>query len=234
MNYDEAFGRLTALGDAPDPDLLDQTVEPLESAMRADDPDGYARFVIAVCDQLNSRDLGDWRRQDELVAKYARLALGHATVLAPAAELRLLEHLVAVPADERREFASRWLAVLGRLERELDPKFNPADMPLLNVSVPGDGLRAGAAAEHVQDRRRRQRYARAVSENQAHAERYARQVEVRRLLSRYRPVAQRFLVASYAQAPDRAPELNELLAQHPVAQDWADAVRAAVRQERRG
>jgi hypothetical protein len=65
MNYDEAVGRLTALGDAPDPDLLDRTVEPLESAMRTDDPEGYAWFVVAVCDQLNSRDLGDWRRQDK-------------------------------------------------------------------------------------------------------------------------------------------------------------------------
>jgi len=140
MNYDEAVGRLAALGDAPDPDLLDRTAEPLEQAMRTDDPQGYAWFVIAVCGQLNSRDLGDWRRQDELERKYARLGLRHATVLPPAAELRLLEHVWAVPTDDRREFARRWLAVLGRLEREIDPKFDPADVPLLNVPVPDSDL----------------------------------------------------------------------------------------------
>jgi hypothetical protein len=234
MNYDEAVGRLTALGEAPDPDLLDRTVEPLELAMRTDDPQGYAWFVIAVCDQLNSRDLGDWRRQDELVGKYARLGLRHATVLPPAAELRLLEHVVAVPAQERRGVARRWLSVLGRLEREIDPTFDPADVPLLNVPVPGDGLPPGVAEEHVQDPALRQRYARAVSENRAHAARYAGQVEVRELLSRYRPVAQRFLVASYGQDPDRTKELDELLAEHAIAKDWAEAIRVAVQQQRRG
>jgi hypothetical protein len=234
MNYDEAVGRLTALGDAPDPDLLDRTVEPLESAMRTDDPEGYAWFVVAVCDQLNSRDLGDWRRQDELVRKYARLALRRASVLPPAAELHLLEHVWAVPTVDRREFARRWLAVLGQLERELDPGFDPADVPLLNVPVRGGGLPAGVAEEDVQDPVVRQRYAQAVAENRAHAERYAGQVEASRLLSRYRPAAQRFLVASYAPDPDRATELDELLAEHGVAEDWAVAVRAAVRRERRG
>jgi hypothetical protein len=233
MNYDEAVGRLTALGDTPDPDLLDRTVEPLESAMRIDDPEGYAWFVVAVCDQLNSRDLGDWRRQDELAVKYARLGLRHATVLPPEAELRRLEHVVAVPAKERREVARRWLSALGRLERQIDPKFDPADVPLLNVPVPGDGLPPGVAVEHVRDPVVRQRYAQAVSENRAHAERYTGQVEVRGLLSRYQPVAQRFLVASYAQGPDRTKELDMLLDEHAVAKDWAAAVLAAVQLERR-
>jgi hypothetical protein len=82
--------------------------------------------------------------------------------------------------------------------------------------------------------RLRQRYAQAVAQNRAHAERYAGQVEVRELLSRYQPVAKRFLVASYAQDPDRTAELDELLAEHGVAKDWVAAVRAAVRAERRG
>jgi hypothetical protein len=233
MNYDEAVGRLAALGDAPDPDLLDRTAEPLEQAMRTDDPQGYAWFVIAVCGQLNSRDLGAWRRQDELERKYARLGVRHATVLPPAAELGLLEHVWAVPTDDRREFARRWLAVLGRLEREIDPKFDPADVPLLNVPVPDSDLPPGVAEEHVQAPALRQRYAQAVAQNRAHAEQYAGQVEVRGLLSRYQPVAQRFLVASYARDPDRTKELDELLAEHAVAKDWAAAVRAAVQQERR-
>ena len=232
INYDEAVGRLAALGETPDPDLLDRTAEPLASAMRTDDPQGYAWFVIAVCDQLTSRDLGDWRRQDELVGKYARLALRQATVLPPAAELHLLEHASAVPANDRREFASRWLAVLGRLERELDPAFDPEDVPLLNVPVPGGGL-AGVAAEDVEDPVVRQRYAQAVAENEAHAQRYAAQVDVRGWLSRFRPPAQRFLVAAYAQSPDRAAELDGLLAEHQVAPDWAAAVRAAVRTQPR-
>jgi hypothetical protein len=234
MNYDEALGRLTALGDTPDPEQLDRTVEPLERAMRTDDPQGYVWFVVAVCDQLSSRDLGDWRRQDELECKYARAALRHATVLPLAAELRLLEHVMAVPADDRPEFAERWLTALGRLERELDPEFDPADVPLLNVPVPGGDLPVGVAEEHVQDPAVRQRYAQAVAENRAHAERYERQVDARRLLSRHRAPAQWFLVASYAQDLDRAAELDELLARHGVAEDWAAEVRAAARQERRG
>ena len=232
MNYDEALGRLVALGDTPDPDQLDGTVEPLERAMRTDDPQGYVWFVAAVCDRLNSRDLGDWRRQDQLVGKYARVALRHASVLPPVAELRLLEHLMAVPEDDRREFAERWLTVLGRVQRELDPAFDPADVPLLNVPVP-----VGVADEHAQVRQ--QRYDHAISQNRAHAELYARQVEARRLLSRYRPPAQRFLVATYAQDldtqnPESAAELDELLAQHGADEDWAAAVRAAMHQQRRG
>jgi hypothetical protein len=42
--------------------MLDRTVEPVESAVRTDDPESYARFVIAACGQLNSRDPGDWGR----------------------------------------------------------------------------------------------------------------------------------------------------------------------------
>ena len=231
MNYDEALGRLTALGDAADLDLLDRSIEPLESAMRTDDPHSYAWFVIAVCDQLNSRDLGNWRRQDELVGKYARRALRHGTVLPPTAELSLLEHVAAVPADDRSELAQRWLAVLSRLEGELNPEFDPADVPLLNVPVPGSVLPPVVAADHVQDPIVRQRYAQAVAENRAHTDRYGRQVELRRLLSRHRPVAQQFLVASYANDPDGAAALDDLLATHPVADDWAAAVQAAVQQE---
>jgi hypothetical protein len=111
---------------------------------------------------------------------------------------------------------------------------NPADVPLLNVPVTGGGLPAGVAVEQGQDPVARQRYAQAVAENRAHAERYAGQVEARRLLSRYRPAAHRFLVASYAPDPDRATELDELLTEHGVAEGWAAAVRAAVRRERRG
>jgi hypothetical protein len=219
MNYDELVGR---------------AAEPHESSLPTDDAEGYAWSVVEVCDQLSSRDLGDWRRQDELVRKYARGALRHATVLPPAAELHLLEHVGAVPTDYLREFATRWLGVLGRLERALEPKFDEADMPLLNVPVAGADLPAGVAEEDVQDPVVRQRYAQAVAENRAHAERYAGHVEARRLLSRYRPAAHRFLVASYAPEPDRATELDELLAEHGVAEDWAAAVRAALRRERPG
>jgi hypothetical protein len=152
--------------------------------------------------------------------------------LSPAAELRLLEHLMLVPEEERGEFAGRWLAVLGRLERDVDPKFDPADLPLLNVAVPRDA--AGVAVEAVEDPELRQRYAQAVSENQAHAERYRQQVQARRLLSRYRPSAQRFLVACYAHNPAGADGLDELLAEHGVTGGWADAVGTAVRRERPG
>jgi hypothetical protein len=124
----------------------------------------------------------------------------------------------------------RWLTALGRIQRELDPAFDHADVPLLNVPAP-----AAVADEQTQDRQRR--YDHAVSENQAHAERYARQVEARRLLSRHRPTAQWFLVATYAQNAQNlgsATELDELLARHGLDEDWAAAVRAAVRQKRRG
>jgi hypothetical protein len=140
--------------------MLDRTVEPVESAMRTDDPESYARFVIAVCDQLNSPEFGDWGRQD-MVGKYARLALRHTRVLPPAAELHLLAHVWAVPSDDRREFAGRWLASLARLEREIGPTFDPADVPLLKVRVPGDDLPAGVAEDHVRDPVVRQRYSQA-------------------------------------------------------------------------
>lgn len=234
MNRDEADKKLGALGETPDLNVLEQTADQLEKAVRTGDPEGYASFMVDLCDWLNSRDLGDWPQQDRLVRKYGELGLRNATALPSGIQLRLLEHLSATAPDPaadpamwriaRHAAASGWLRALARLERELDPGFDQSDVPLVNVSVPGNGLPAGAAAEYVQDPALRRRYAREVARNHEHAARYVRQVELRRLLERFRPVAQRYLVASYARAGGDADELRQLLAENVLGTAWREAV----------
>jgi hypothetical protein len=225
MNYDEACRRLDELGSVPDLGVLERTADAIEPALwSSHEAGGYLRFFEELCRRLSSFDLGNWPEQDRLVRKYANVALRNAPELPLAAELALLEHLVPVAPHgtpggaawqaTRRDAATRWLSALRRLDEEVDGDFDPDDVPLVNVPVPGENLPAGVAPEHVSDPALRREYERTVQRNAEHAVRYLRQVELRRLREHYRPVATRAIVDSYAQPPDDTDELRQLLADH--------------------
>jgi hypothetical protein len=244
MNYEEATAQLETLGPRPDLDTLDSTASALEEGLRTGDPHDYLRFVVELCDRLNSYDLGDWPRQDRLVRRYSELALRTIQPQPLDIELHLLEHaLAAVPPPEtdpadwpalRRASAARWLDALARLEQEVDDTFDPADLPALNIAPAGTGLPAGVAPEVVQDPRLRQEYEQAIARNTEYILRYGRQTELRRLRERYLPVAERYVVTSYARPPERPEELRELLDQYIAQPARRDALLAAVARERSG
>jgi hypothetical protein len=243
MDYDEAYGRLDGLGTRPALVDLERTADGLEREMRTGDADPYLRLMLELCRRLGSYDLGDWDVQDRLVRKYARLALGNAPNLPLDAELGLLDHLTGTPpgaaepaawTSTRRDEAGRWLSALGRLEREVDDAFDPGDLPAINVAVPGGGLPAGTAVEHIQDPRLRQEYQQAVTRNRERADRYAQQVRVRRLRERYRPVAEEHIVDRYSRPPFDDAELGRLLAEHLPDATHRTALAAEVRRRREG
>ena len=242
--YEEAAARLGALGPRPDLDALESTAATLERELRVGDAGEYLRFVIVLCDKLNSFDLGDVQRQDRLVLRYAEQALGVIRPQPSDTELRLLEHAVApVPPagaestewpSTRRDAATRWLEALARVEAEIDESFDPEDVPVLNLVPAETALPAGTAPEVVQDPRLRREYEQAIAENGVRITRYGQQTSLRRLLDRYRPVAEQYVVAAYARPPEAGAELRDLLERYVARPERRAALLAAVAQGRGG
>lgn len=71
-----------------------------------------------------------------------------------------------------------------RLNEAIDPSFDSADVPNLNIEPPAaTGLPAGVAPEAIADPSLRATYETSIARNQAKAAYYRRQVELRRLLA---------------------------------------------------
>lgn len=183
--------------------------------------------LLEICDHLASHDLGDYGRQTRLLHAAAHRALTSPLTLEQ--ELTALSHLHAeVRADQvtagqpnralgeaRRATTSRWLSALQRLDAAIDPTFQPADLPQINVEAP-DGLPAGVSPDAVTDPEQRARYQADIERNRRRADTYVQQWEARQLRQRCQPRAAAFIKHAFADtASDRA-ELTQLLDEHGV------------------
>jgi len=112
----------------------------------------------------------------------------------------------------RTDALSLWLHALEVLDRFLDPKFNPQDVPQLGVQPPpttgGIVYPPGADPAVIDDPTARADYEKAVTANRAKAEHYRLQIGLRRLDERIPPRVEAFIRNSYTSAPDDQKELK--------------------------
>lgn len=107
---------------------------------------------------------------------------------------------------------SLWLHLLQVLERTLDPRFNPDDLPDNQVQPPPTtgGVRypPGAAPALIDDPRARAEYEQAIAANRAKADQYRLQIQLRRLDEQITPRAEAFIRHAYTCHPDDRQEVK--------------------------
>jgi hypothetical protein len=120
------------------------------------------------------------------------------------------------PSDTAaRQRAGRlWLAVLEAIDRNLDPKFDPKDVPAANVVPPtfkGITYPSGVDPTAIPDPAARAEYEAALNKNKEKADRYRFQNKLRRLDSRATAAAQTFFKRFYTTSAADQKEFDELL-----------------------
>jgi hypothetical protein len=129
-----------------------------------------------------------------------------------------LENVILIQADEqtraqlRANALSLWLRVLQLLDRFLDPKFNPDDVPLSGVQPPptskGVAYPPGADPALIDNPKARAEYEQAIAANRAKADHYRLQINLHRLNERIPPRAEAFIRNSYTSAQGDQEELR--------------------------
>jgi len=75
--------------------------------------------------------------------------------------------------EQRRAKLELWLKAIDKVDKMIDPQFDPHDTPQINVAPPiAAGLRAGVAPNEIKDPKVRQEYENAIRLNAEKAERY--------------------------------------------------------------
>lgn len=115
-----------------------------------------------------------------------------------------------------------WLAVRAYFEKQIDPKFDPADVPSLNIA-PKNGL-SGVAPDSVADPVEREAYIKAIAENQNKAKTYLLQKQLRKALLRMDRHAAQFFGAFDSNQEIRTARAVEVLMKHGAPDDVARAV----------
>lgn len=114
--------------------------------------------------------------------------------------------------NERRSKTRLWLHAWGRLERDINRKFNFEDRPRLNLTPPAEtGLPSGVAPENIKDPKLRSRYEADIAANAKKGREYSRQFELRKLDRSFPQEAQDYVVRVYSRSPKRVEELSRLL-----------------------
>jgi hypothetical protein len=112
----------------------------------------------------------------------------------------------------RAESLNLWLHLIQLLDRFLDPKFNPGDVPGRVVQPPpttgGVVYPPGADPALIDDPIARAQYEQEIAANRAKTVHYAMQVKLRRLDERIMPRAEAFIRNSYSSTPSDQAELK--------------------------
>ena len=92
-----------------------------------------------------------------------------------------------------------WLQVAAQIDRNLDPSFDPNDVPMESmVPPPSDGVSLSSnAPDNIKDPQVRAQFQRAVDENTRKTIRYTFQWQLRRLNERVTPKLEQFVRFSY-------------------------------------
>jgi hypothetical protein len=112
----------------------------------------------------------------------------------------------------RRETLETWLALVALIDRNLDPNFNPQDVPSTGVAPPRVGnvsYPPGADPKLIADPQARARYEAALKQNKEKAENYRIQTWLKRFDESLSPKAERFVRMSYTTVPGDQREVNE-------------------------
>lgn len=187
----------------------------------------YSRLILQICGPLRSGQFSDDRQYD-VARKYALSILGEPNEIPVIMELELtgyvvtLTHLPNPPkgedfAQRRKKEVDIHLHAWKRLIDSIDPKWDPCDLPLLNVSPPpSSGLPSGVSPEAIKDPKIRAEYENAIEKNRQKAERHLEQYTLRKWLNRFPKRAEIYIVDAHSKPPFNLEELKQYLDKYKI------------------
>ena len=115
----------------------------------------------------------------------------------------------------RRAQLDAWLKLLDRVEKSIDPAFDPEDVPQINVAPPpGAHVRAGADPKSIKDPKVRQEYEVLIEKNREKAENYRLQKTLRNRKSRWTHECVLFVGNSFSDAKEDRGEVEKAVQEH--------------------
>lgn len=113
---------------------------------------------------------------------------------------------------QRRRRLEMWLWAINKIDHTIDPNFNPADVPQMNVAPPvGAEVSAGASPRAIKDPKLRREYEEAVKANAQKADRYRLQYLLRRLDKQWSTQMLAFAGSRYTSNPEDVKEVRGLI-----------------------
>ena len=237
-SYKETSAKITRLAEVRDLPMgargarLDQLVSiagQIEADWRRKDTDAYVRLYWQIIGTLGSADFGNLLRQMGLSQRLAAKALEEAESMPLELETRFLGSLTDRFDDEgrpvkgqallrvRRERTVMWLHAWRRVDKSIDKKWDPDDVPWINVPLPpGATGMSGGSPDMIADPEVRGKYIAAIEANRKKADRSIEQHTVRRLAKDWVPRAQRFIIRAYMDPPAPKGELEGLLIKYEI------------------
>jgi hypothetical protein len=221
QEYQDDFDRIEMLRSRGLDELI-VAADQLERKWRELDGNLYSHIMDHVCNAIANSRLSDTRVRS-LTEEYARVTLSHTNKFSWNREWRLLlwlgyERLTpddVVWVQERRENTELWLHAWQRLEREIDPSFDPDDRRnrgVMRVSPPVEtGLRPGSPPEAIKDPKLRADYEKAIAENEAKSVRRNQQLPLQWEQKPFVEHAEKALIEMYSQPPYSPRELKDYL-----------------------
>lgn len=231
--YNQVLSVIDSLGKSGDLKGLERLADTIYSNWSEKNKEYYGQLMLNICNSFSSRDFGEgWRYDLEL--KYAELALEKSSELPLETVCELLRHLFytdetvyskgLIKGEEwSRQRSARtqlWLDAWKRLQEGIDDKWDPNDLPLINVSPPLEaGLPAGVAPEHIKDPKIRAEYEAAIAKNRQKAEKYNQQYKLRRLKEWFLPMAEEYIIGAYSRRPFNYSELKGYIEKYVAQKD---------------
>lgn len=115
----------------------------------------------------------------------------------------------------RAEAMEVWLAVIQTIDKNLDPTFDPDDVPTMKVMPPklkdGTQLPPGADAKAIDDPQARQEYEKAVKANRAKQESYLIQSQLAELNETITAKFKAFIRRDYGDTTDERNEVRDAI-----------------------
>jgi len=191
---------------------------------RESDVELYARTTLYLVQKLGSHNFHD-PRADGVRHQLAMHAIEKADRMPLELECDLAyqlqrfvdesgESLLGTEAwpAERRRMASSYLHAWGRIERAIDPDWDPEDQPPPFPLMPE--VPSGVVPADIKDPEQRKRYEKAIAENEEKKRSYRLQRVARELAERFPARAVRFLKDAYTKTPAAPDELRRLVKAH--------------------
>jgi hypothetical protein len=160
--------------------------------------------------QVSLRDGSEWKMKNDLSRVNAHLEefekKNNIDDLQEAADIlasvsTTFERYFRTEPKERGEILASWLRIINLIDNNLDPAFDPADVPAISVLPPGQaGLQYGSGTkpEDIKDPELKKQFEAALEENRRKSEAYAFQTGMRRLNGSVTPNVISFLRQCYA------------------------------------
>lgn len=132
----------------------------------------------------------------------------------------------------RAEKLGLWLTLLDTIDAAKDPKFDPADVPAVRITVPpGTPMKPGfpmVTPEGIANPEDRRKYDEAVQANAEKAQRYRFQKELRQLDAELTNRADESIGSILLKSPQSVSQMNEAIAARIHQQDRAAHLRSLV------